>query len=38
MLLKKDLLNKNIIKYRVDLVNYFYFIFLEIYNLNQQLK
>lgn len=38
MVVKKDLLNKIVIEYKTDLVNYSYFIFFEIQDLNQQLK
>lgn len=35
---RKDLLDKIIVKYKTDLVNHHYFILVEIQDLDQQLK
>lgn len=35
---RKDLLDKIVVKYMTDLVNHLYFVFLEIWDLNQQTK
>lgn len=37
IIVKRNLLDKIIMKYRTDLMNHSYFIFLEIWDLDQQL-
>lgn len=38
MAIQKDFTNKIIVEYRTDLVNYLYFIFLKIQELDEQLQ